>query len=112
MAKKYENVEKITELLDDKQLGQLQKRLSSTEKNLAEIIKKLTALEIEKTERDAALAREAEEAERAAAQAAAEQAAAEKAAEEQAAQEPVAPEKPVKKTTRKTKKAEATAEDK
>ena len=106
MAKKYENVEKITELLDDKQLGQLQKRLSSTEKNLAEIIKKLTALEIEKTEREAALAREAEEAERAAAQAAAEQAAAEKAAEEQAAQEPVAPEKPVKKTTRKTKKAE------
>ena len=39
MAKKYENVEKVLGLLDDKQLGGLQKRLSSTEKNLSEILK-------------------------------------------------------------------------
>ena len=32
MAKKYENVEKVLGLLDDAQLGGLQKRLSSTEK--------------------------------------------------------------------------------
>ena len=38
MAKKYENVEKIRELLDEKQLGQLQKRISSTEKSLSEIL--------------------------------------------------------------------------
>ena len=56
MAKKYENVEKISGLLDDKQLGGLQKRLSSTEKNLSEILKKLSALESEKAERDATLA--------------------------------------------------------
>ena len=43
MAKKYENVEKVTELLGEKQLGQLQKRISSTEKSLAEILKKLSA---------------------------------------------------------------------
>ena len=54
MAKKYENVEKVLGLLDDKQIGGLQKRLSSTEKNLSEILKKLSALEVEKAERDAA----------------------------------------------------------
>ena len=74
MAMKYENVEKITELLDEKQLGQLQKRLSSTEKSLSEILKKLSALEIEKTEREAEAARAAEA--EAQAQAAAEKAAA------------------------------------
>ena len=37
MAKKYENVEKILGLLDDSQLGGLQKRISSTERNLSEI---------------------------------------------------------------------------
>ena len=58
MAKKYENVEKVRELLDEKQLGQLQKRISSTEKSLSEILKKLSALEADKTEREAALARE------------------------------------------------------
>lgn len=58
MAKKYENVEKVRELLDEKQLGQLQKRISSTEKNLSEILKKLSALEADKTEREAALVRE------------------------------------------------------
>ncbi len=58
MAKKYENVEKVKELLDDKQLGQLQKRISSTEKSLAEILRKLSALEADKSEKDAVLARE------------------------------------------------------
>ena len=74
MAMKYENVEKITELLDEKQLGQLQKRLSSTEKSLSDILKKLSALESEKTEREAQAAKAAEA--EALAQAAAEKAAA------------------------------------
>ena len=69
MAKKnYENVEKITELLGDGKLGGLQKRILSTEKNLSDIIKKLSALEAEKAEREAvaqaeALRLEAEKAE-------------------------------------------------
>ena len=46
MAKKYENVEKITSLLEDAQLGGLQKRLLSTEKSLSGILKKLADLEI------------------------------------------------------------------
>ena len=54
MAKKYENVEKITTLLDDEQLGGVQKRLVSTEKSLSGILKKLAALEVEKQEREAA----------------------------------------------------------
>ncbi len=63
MAKKYENVEKLTGLLGDSQLGGLQKRLSSTEKNLSEILKKLSDLEAVKSEREAAeAARLAEEA--------------------------------------------------
>ena len=44
MAKKYENVEKVTELLDEKQLGQLRKRIYSTEKSPAEIPRNLSAL--------------------------------------------------------------------
>ena len=82
MAKKYENVEKITSLLDDEQLGGVQKRLLSTEKSLSGILKKLAVLEVEKQEREAAetVARAEEEA-RAAAEAAA-KAAAEEAAKE------------------------------
>ena len=74
MAKKYENVENIAELLGDKNLGQLSKRLSSTEKSLSEMLKKLSALETEKAEREAQAqaARELEEARAAEAQAAAE----------------------------------------
>ncbi len=92
MAKKYENVEKIAGLLDDNQLGGLQKRLSSTEKSLSEILRKLSALEAEKQEREAAeaaaraeaeAAKAAEEAARAAEEAAKAEAAA-KAAEEKA----------------------------
>ena len=81
MAKKYENVEKILGLLDDSQLGGLQKRLSSTEKGLSEILKKLSALEAEKVEREAAeaVARAEEEARAAAAEAAAKAAAVEAA---------------------------------
>lgn len=75
MAKKYENAEKVTELLGERQLGQLQKRISSTERNLAEILKKLSVLEADKTEREAETARREElvrEAARAAEKAAAE----------------------------------------
>ena len=114
MAKKYENVEKVLGLLDDKQLGGLQKRLSSTEKNLSEILKKLSALETEKTEREAAEAmRIAEEEARLAAEAAAAAAKkAEKEAAKKAAAEEKAEEKP-KKTTRKKVVAaeEAVAEE-
>ncbi len=60
MAKKYENVEKILGLLGEEQLGGLQKRLSSTEKSLSDVLKKLAALEIEKAEREAAAQAEAE----------------------------------------------------
>ena len=77
--KSYKNVEKITELLGDKQLGSLNKRLSSTEKSLADILRKLSALETAKAEREAA-----EEAARLEAQRAEEEA--------KAALEPVLPE--------------------
>ncbi len=96
MAKKYENVEKITSLLDDKQLGGLQKRISSTEKSLADVLKKLSVLEAEKQQR------EAEEAAHAEATAAAESA---KEAEVKAEAELVVEEKP-KKTVKKAEKAE------
>ncbi|MBQ8374372.1 MAG: translation initiation factor IF-2 [Clostridia bacterium] len=83
MAKKdYKNIEKINDLLDDKQLGQLHKRLSATEKSLSEIIKKLTALETQRAEREAQEAAEA--AARAEAERLAEEAA--RAAEEAAAE--------------------------
>ena len=59
MAKKYENVEKVIGLLDDSQLGGLQKSLSATEKSLSEILRKLSALETEKAAREAAEAAEA-----------------------------------------------------
>ena len=41
---KYESVEKVKELLDEQNLGRLQKSLSATEGKLSEILKKLTAL--------------------------------------------------------------------
>ncbi|MBQ5927169.1 MAG: translation initiation factor IF-2 [Clostridia bacterium] len=114
---KYESVEKVKELLDEQNLGRLQKSLSATEGKLSEILKKLTALETEKAEKEAELARiEAErlakeEAEKARKQA--EEAAkkaeleAEKARKEAAEKEKkeaeAAEEKPAKKRT--TKKA-------
>lgn len=110
MAKKYENVEKITGLLDDKQLGGLQKRLSSTEKNLSEILRKLSVLETEKAERDAALAAQrAEEEARAieeekAAKAAEEKIAIEKAEvaqKEETAKTEIVEEKPKKRVSKK-----------
>ena len=115
MAKKYENVEKIAGLLDDKQLGGLQKRLSSTEKSLSDILRKLSALETEKQEREAAEtaaraeaeARAAEEAAKAAAEKAAQAAKVE--AEAKAAAEVAAEEKPKKKATK--KKAETPVEE-
>ena len=51
MAKNdYKNVEKVRDLLGDQQLGGLRKRLSSTEKSLNEILKKLGVLEAQKAE--------------------------------------------------------------
>ena len=48
MAKKnYESVEKITELLEEGKLGGLQKRISATEKNISEVLKKLSLLNTE-----------------------------------------------------------------
>ena len=93
MAKKYENVEKVLGLLDDAQLGGLQTRLSSTEKNLSEILKKLSVLEADKQERDAQEAARIAEEE---AKAKAAEAAAAKEAEEKAEQAAAK-----KKTTRK-----------
>ncbi len=102
MAKKYENVEKILGLLDDEQLGGLQKRLSSTEKSLSDVLKKLSFLESEKAERDAAeAAARAEEARLAAEEAAKAAAKAAEEAEKVAVPEEAKEEKPAKKTTKK-----------
>ncbi len=103
MAKKYENVEKILGLLDDTQLGGLQRRLSSTEKSLSDVLRKLSALEIEKAEREAAFKAE-EEAAKAAEEAA-------KAAKEAEIPEEVKEEKPAKKKTTKKKGVEEVAEE-
>ena len=79
MAKNdYRNVEKVKELLGEEYLGGLRKRLSSTEKSLNDILKKLNALEQQKADREAAEA------------AAAAAAAAERAAEEAAKQAAIA----------------------
>ena len=120
---KYENVEKILDVLEGDQLGSVMKRLSATEKNLSEILKNLTALEAEKAEREAAeaAARAAEEAQAKAAAAAA-LAAAQKAEKEAQAkaeaekesapetEETTVEEKPKKKTTKK-KAEEQVAEE-
>ena len=101
MAKKYENVEKILELLGDAQLGGLQKRLSATEKTLSDILKNLTAKEAEKAEREA-IARAEEEARIAEEQRLAKEA--EKRAQESASPETVeevVEEKPKQKTSKK-----------
>lgn len=61
-AKKYENAENITELLGAGGLQSASERLFSSEKQLSEILKKLTALEEEKVRAEAEAAeREAEE---------------------------------------------------
>ena len=105
MAKNdYKNVEKVRELLGEQQLGGLRKRLSSTEKSLNDILKKLNALEAQKAEREAAAAA-AVAAELAAQEEAARQAALAAqatAAEKEAPAQEVAPEeKPAKKTKKK-----------
>ena len=113
MAKKnYENVEKITELLEGTQLGGLQKRLSSTEKSLSEILKKLSALEAEKAEKEAAEAEalriEAERAEKAAQEAKAQEEAAAKRAQEEAEKAAKAAETTPEQTEEKPKKRKTT----
>lgn len=61
-AKKYENAENITDLLGAGGLQSASERLFSSEKQLSEILKKLTALEEEKVRAEAEAAeREAEE---------------------------------------------------
>lgn len=85
MAKKYENVEKILDLLGEDRIAGVQKRLSSTEKDLSEILKKLSVMETEKAEREAAeAAARAEEEARVAAELAAKAAAAVAAEKEKA----------------------------
>ena len=104
MAKKdYKNVEKVTELLEEKQLGQLHKRLASTEKSLSDILKKLSALEDAKAEREAAEAARlaAEEAARIEAERIAAEEAAKKLAEEEAKKAAEAAAKATKKTAKK-----------
>ena len=66
-ANRYENAEKVKELLDEKQLGQLQKRIFSTEKSLSEILRKLSALEADRAEKEALAREEAARAEAASA---------------------------------------------
>ena len=112
MAKKYENVEKITTLLDDEQLGGVQKRLVSTEKSLSGILKKLAALEVEKQEREAAEAvARAEQEARAVAEEAARIAAEEKAKAEAEAAAKAAAEEKAKKTAEEKEKAAKAAEE-
>ncbi len=112
MAKKYENVEKILGLLEDEQLGGLQKRLSSTEKSISDVLKKLSFLESEKAEREAAeAAKRAEEEARVAAEEAEKAAKAVKEAEEKAKAAEIPEEAKEEKTTAKKttrKKAEKT----
>ncbi len=117
---KYENVEKLLDVLEGDKFAGVMKRLSATEKNLSEILKNLTAMEAEKAEREAAeaAARAAEEAKAKAAEAAeaAMQAEKEKAEAQAKAQaeknsapeteETAVEEKPKKKTAK--KKAEET----
>ena len=100
MAKKYENVESVLKLLGEDKLGGLTKRLSSTEKTLADILKELSVLEAEKAERDAQAEakRLAEEAEKALQESAK---AVETVEESKPANEPIEEEKPKKKTTKK-----------
>ena len=115
MAKKYENVEKITGLLDEKGLGGLQKRLFSTERSLSDILKKLSALEAEKQERDAqealkAQAEAREKAEQESASAPIEEKVAVKEEKVAEAEQP-APKKKSSKKAEKSKEIEATKEE-
>ena len=107
MAKKYEYVENVTKLLGEDKLGGLQKRLSSTEKMLSDVLKKLSVIEAEKEREAAILREEAERAEAEAAERAAREAqeAAEKAAAEEAEKAAKEAEKAAKKAT-KAKKVE------
>ena len=104
---KYENVEKISQLLDESQLGNVLKRLSVTEKNLSEILKNLAALEAEKVEREAAeaAARAEEEARLAAVEEA--KAAEEAAKKEKEAKEAAAPEETEEKPKKRASKKKA-----
>ncbi len=116
--KSYKNVEKINDLLGDKLLGSLNARLSSTEKNLADILRKLTALSNEKAEREAAEeAARIAEAERIAAEEAAKAAAkaakaAEKAAKEAAKETQPVEEAPVVEKTEEKPAVEEKVEEK
>ncbi len=118
MANNYENVENLTKLAEkDGRISALQKKISTTEKGIAELLSKLGGIENKIQERKARVAEEearlAQEAQ-AAAQAAEE--AARREAEQKAqaeavvevAETPVA-ETPAKKTDKKTERVEPTA---
>ncbi len=97
---KYENAEKISKLLEEDGLSGVMKRLSSTERNLSEILKNLSVLEAEKAERDRILAEEAARAEAARLAEEAKKAQQEKE-EAQAPAEELVQEKPKKRTAKK-----------
>lgn len=89
MAKKYENIEEIGKLITDGKIAELSKKVSGAEKDVAEILKKLSDLE------NAKQLKKQEEERIAAEKLAAEQAAIAKAsAEQEKAVEEVKPEKP------------------
>ena len=111
MAKKYENVEKILELLSDEKLAGVQKRLISTEKTLSEIVKNLTAMEVEKAEREAREQALKAEEERLLAEKLAKEAKEKEAKEkEEKAKEAVVPETVTEEEKPKKKKAETAKE--
>ena len=104
MAKNdYKNVEKVKELLGEEHLGGLRKRLSATEKSLNDILKKLSAMEQQKAEREAA------EAAAVAAEVAAQEAA-KLAAQQATIVSPEVEEKETKKATKKEKAVKETVE--
>ena len=104
MAKNdYKNVEKVKELLGEEHLGGLRKRLSATEKSLNDILKKLSAMEQQKAEREAA------EAAAVAAEVAAQEAA-KLAAQQATIVSPEAEEKETKKAAKKEKAVKETVE--
>ena len=104
MAKNdYKNVEKVKELLGEEHLGGLRKRLSATEKSLNDILKKLSAMEQQKAEREAA------EAAAVAAELAAQEAA-KLAAQQATIVSPEVEEKETKKATKKEKAVKETVE--
>ncbi len=95
----YENIEKLGALLGDKEIGALQKAVATSEKQLAELLRKLSEMEgaiLAKRAQEEALARETEQA----------------AAEKAAAEETLAVEVPVSKAEKEPTPAPVAEEEK